>query len=50
MARVDYVFKTVAYGSETVSLTATVHFLANPGLVKGIGEILRESVIQISPK
>ncbi|SPO03696.1 uncharacterized protein DNG_06379 [Cephalotrichum gorgonifer] len=36
MARVDYVFKTVAYRAQVVNLTATVHLPANISSVKGI--------------
>lgn len=38
MARVDYVFKTVAYDTQAVNLTATVYLPANTSSAKGIGE------------
>lgn len=42
MASVDYVFKTVKYGTQTVNLTATVHLPKDKSSVKAIGKILEE--------
>jgi hypothetical protein len=39
MASVDYVFKTVNYGTQTVDLTATVHLPKDTTSVKAIGKI-----------
>jgi hypothetical protein len=44
MASVDYIFKAVKYGAQTVNLTATVHLPENASSVKGIGRILDEEL------
>jgi hypothetical protein len=38
MASIDYVFKAVQYGLQTVKLSATVHLPKTKTSVKGIGE------------
>lgn len=40
MASVEYIFKTINYGTETVNLTATVHLPKDITSVKAIGEDL----------
>jgi hypothetical protein len=45
MARIDYVFKTVSYGTQAVNLAATVHLPAQTSSVKGIGEMLQPHCI-----
>jgi hypothetical protein len=40
MASVEYIFKTINYGTETVNLTATVHLPKEITSVKAIGKAL----------
>lgn len=42
MASIDYVFKVVDYGVQTVSLMATVHLPRDTTSVKAIGETIRK--------
>lgn len=39
MAPIDYFFKTVKYGAQTVNLTASVHLPKSTSSVKGIGKV-----------
>jgi hypothetical protein len=44
MTSVDYVFKTVIYGTQSVDLTATVHLPKDTTSVKAIGKILEDKL------
>lgn len=50
MAHVDYVFKTVKYGTQTLNLTATVYLPKHTSPVKGIGEMESWSRIELPVK
>jgi hypothetical protein len=44
MAPVQFVFKSIPYGSQTVELEASVHLPQNTAIVKGIGEFKLQSI------